>query len=337
MTKNDQTALAPIGGYSEAAAAELEQASQAVQAAQSQAEGQSIIQAAVILTMQRPRNEDVAWQRITAMAKRPSMADRAVYSYPRGGTQVTGPTIAFIRAFAQRWGNIRFGVDILGETKQGATCRAWAWDLETNTFSSRDQYIERKVQRREGWKYADDPRDWREWLSNIGSRLERRALQDILPEDLIEDALELSASVRIAQYAEDPAKAQRMVIGGFGELGIPAEEIIEYLGKPIQQASASDLDTLRTIWKTIKAGAKAWRDYYQPENEGPIKGEISPEALTVSSDGNRGHDDVMPEPKADPLSDAELDRQAAQESGDLLSTQDEPAKRTRAAKAAKKA
>ena len=51
------------------------------------------VQARVFLAKQFPRNQANACERILTACQRPGLAISAVYSYPRGGTEVSGPSI----------------------------------------------------------------------------------------------------------------------------------------------------------------------------------------------------------------------------------------------------
>lgn len=260
----------------------------------------SEVQAAVLVAKRFPRDEDTALQRIERACKRRTLADRAMYSYPRGGSQVTGPSIDLLRVLAGYWGNINYGFQVLGETPDGALIRAFAWDMESNTKSERDHFVERKVLRA-GNKWATpDLRDWREWLGNIGSRMERRALQNVIPRDVLESAEEWCAATRLREIDADPDAARRKVLSAFNELNVPAAEIERFLGCPVKQADPRQLDMLRGVYKAIRDGEKRWVEYCPPESKDVITAKIDPADLSPSTDANRGHDRAAPQADAGP-------------------------------------
>ena len=67
-------------------------------------------QAAMVIAKQFPRNEIKALDRILNACARPGLAEAALYTYSRGGTEITGPSIRLAEALAQNWGNIQFGI-----------------------------------------------------------------------------------------------------------------------------------------------------------------------------------------------------------------------------------
>ena len=68
------------------------------------------VQAAMVIAKRFPRDEVESYNRIMQSCKRKSLAESAMYEYPRGGTKVTGPSIRLAEAMAQNWGNLDFGI-----------------------------------------------------------------------------------------------------------------------------------------------------------------------------------------------------------------------------------
>ena len=91
------------------------------------------VQAAMVVAKRFPRDEIEANNRILNACKRKSLAERAIYEYPRGGENVTGPSIRLAEVMAQNWGNLDFGITELEQKNGESTVMAYCWDLETNT------------------------------------------------------------------------------------------------------------------------------------------------------------------------------------------------------------
>ena len=91
------------------------------------------VQASMIIAKKFPRDSMKALDRIINACTRPTLAETALYSYPRGGQEVTGPSIRLAEALAQEWGNIQFGIRELSSANGASTVEAFAWDMETNT------------------------------------------------------------------------------------------------------------------------------------------------------------------------------------------------------------
>ena len=91
------------------------------------------VQGAMVIAKRFPRDEVESFNRIMQSCKRKSLAESAMYEYPRGGTKVSGPSIRLAEAMAQNWGNIDFGITELEQKNGESQVMAYAWDLETNT------------------------------------------------------------------------------------------------------------------------------------------------------------------------------------------------------------
>ena len=99
------------------------------------------VQARMVVAKKFPRDEAAAMNRILKSCQRTTLAESAMYSYPRGGQEVTGPSIRLAECLAQNWGNIEFGYTEL-ERKQGeSTIEAYAWDLENGYWMNFSLYL----------------------------------------------------------------------------------------------------------------------------------------------------------------------------------------------------
>src|SRR5690606_5467319 len=68
------------------------------------------VQAAMAIAKRFPRDPIAAMDRILQACTRPTLAEGALYSYSRGGSEVSGPSIRLAEVAAQSWGNIQFGI-----------------------------------------------------------------------------------------------------------------------------------------------------------------------------------------------------------------------------------
>src|SRR5690625_3155278 len=113
----------------------------------------------IFMARQFPRNVFQAEQRILDACKRPSLAGSAIYSYPRGGTRVEGPSIRLAEVLAQNWGNLAFGIKELEQRNGESVAMAYAWDLETNVREEKVFTVPNSRKARGKIRKIDDPRD----------------------------------------------------------------------------------------------------------------------------------------------------------------------------------
>ena len=236
-----------------------------LQPAAGEAAAQHEIQSAIIVARRFPRNEDAAFERLMRSCKRPSFAADVAYSFPRGGSTVTGPSVYLAREFARVWGNIRHGAHVVSDDDERRTIRAFAWDLETNTKCESEVTFKKLVQRKQ-WENGQkvtrwvepDERDLRELSNKHAAICKRNCLLELLPPDMVDDALRQADETLQSSAAEDPDATRKAVIKAFTGVGVSVENLEAYLGHKLQQSQPSELVELRKLYKSIKDGSTTW-------------------------------------------------------------------------------
>jgi hypothetical protein len=149
------------------------------------------IQAAMVIAQKFPRNQSRAFTNIMEACKRKSLAERAVYSFPRGGKSVTGPSVRLAETMARAWGNLDFGVIELEHQQGESTMMAYAWDLETNVRQTKVFTVKHIRDKKGGVSVKlEDQRDIYELTANQGARRMRACILGILPGDIVDAAVE---------------------------------------------------------------------------------------------------------------------------------------------------
>jgi hypothetical protein len=234
---------------------------------------QAEIQSALVLANRLPRNEDGAFQSLIRSCRRPTFAAEAGYSFPRGGSKVTGPSVNLAREAARSWGNIRYGLEVVRDDEDNRKIRGWAWDLQTNTKVTAEDEFRKLVQRKRNngtaWVKPDE-RDLRELTNRRGAILVRNCLLQLLPRDLIEDAYDTAQQTLANAAAKDPDGERKRLLAAFDAINVTAAQLEEYLGHPIKEASPAELADLRMVWKSISDGNSTW-DEHAPRPSAPGK------------------------------------------------------------------
>lgn len=230
------------------------------------AEKEAEVKAAIISARQFPRSEDDAFVRLMRSCERSSFAADVCYEYPRGGTDIKGPSVKLAREAARIWGNIRYGQSIVADDDDSRTIRGEAWDCETNTRVTAEDTFAKKIWRKNkrgggGEWVTPDERDLRELTNRRGAILVRNCILQLLPPDLIEDAVRRADSTNASEVAKDPERHRKQVTESFASIGVPVRELEQFLGLPIGQASPAQLQRLRDVYKSIRDGNSSWVDY----------------------------------------------------------------------------
>jgi hypothetical protein len=155
-----------------------------------QARAVAEVQAALVIAASRPRNELRARDRLLQACQRAGLASGAVYQYSCGGTAISGASIRLAETAARAWGNMTYGFHEVSRRIGESDVVAFAWDLETNTKAERKFAVRHRRDTKQGGKDLKDERDIYELMAKQAQRRVRAAILEIIPGDIIEDALE---------------------------------------------------------------------------------------------------------------------------------------------------
>lgn len=219
-------------------------------------------QGKLVIAKRFPRDEVDAYAKAMQACQRQSMAEKAFYSFPRGGQVVSGPTIRFAEELARCWGNIDYGIKELSQDDGKSEMQAYAWDLETNAQSV--QNFTNPHQREQGKKMValTSQRDIYENNANMATRRLRSRILAILPSWFVEDAVE-ECKKTLAGKNETPLidRVKKMVVS-FGKLGVTQEQIEMKLKKKIDAMNANDFTDFVGIYNAIKQGESKIADWF---------------------------------------------------------------------------
>ncbi|MGD0053075.1 MAG: hypothetical protein ABSD03_14840 [Vulcanimicrobiaceae bacterium] len=306
----------------------------AVRAAAVEAESQRAIaevQAALTIGQRFPRNQVTAMDRILVACSRQGLAEKATYSYARGGTEITGPTIRLAEALAQQWGNIKFGIRELEQrpaTSQRpgeSTVEAFAWDVETNTLSTVTFQVPHVRHTRSGQTRLTDPRDIYEVVANNGARRLRARILAVIPGDVVEDAVRQCETTLATKLKITPERIESMV-ASFAVVGVAKKALEARIQRHVDKITPAQMVSLGKILNSINDGMSAPADWFEIE---PAADGAKPAAQSVKdrleaklNAGAPAGEPAATQP-AQPSGDGETD-EAAEAEAKLLATMSGP-------------
>lgn len=222
------------------------------------------VQAAMIVAKRFPRDELAATDRILKVCTRTTLAETAMYAYPRGGSMITGPSIRLAEALAQTWGNLHFGIREQSQANGESIVEAFAWDLETNTKQVKVFAVKHKRKARGAYVNLNDPRDIYEMVANYSARRLRACILGVIPGDVVEAAVR-QCEVTQANSTGVPAEEIKKLVSAFEPLGVTAEQLRKRLGHNLESTIAAEIISLRKVYTSIKDGMSAVADWFDVE------------------------------------------------------------------------
>nr|DAH96557.1 MAG TPA: hypothetical protein [Caudoviricetes sp.] len=225
------------------------------------------VQAAMVIAKKFPRDEFEASERIKRACQRKSLAEQAVYSYPRGGERVSGPSIRLAETLAKNWGNIDYGVIETDQRDGESEMMAYAWDLETNTRVTKIFTVEHKRDTKKGSYKLTDSRDIYEATANFGARRMRACILGIIPGDVVDMAVEeCKKTMNNGDTRPMQERIAQMLAVFKQDFGVTKEKIEEYVGRPAGAYGVEDIILLQGVYKAIKDGQATVESYF-PKKE----------------------------------------------------------------------
>ena len=243
----------------------------AVQAAREIAE----VQGMVVMAKKFPRDKIKATERILNDCTRPKLAENALYTYSRGGTEISGPSIRLAESIAQNWGNIDFGIKELEQTHGSSKVMAFACYLETNARQTKIFDVPHVRKTKKGSYALEDPRDIYELVANNGARRLRACILGIIPGDVIDAAVEQCERTLNTTADISPENIEKM-LKLFENIGVSKLQIEKRIQRRIDSIQPAQMVLLRKIYKSISDGMANVGEFFDaeqaPESEKPKSG-----------------------------------------------------------------
>jgi hypothetical protein len=222
------------------------------------------VQGQIIMAKKFPRDIYESVKRIMKACERYKLAEESMYTYPRGGTVVTGPSIRLAECIARNWGNLDFGIRELEQKNGESTVEAYSWDLETNVKVTKVFTVKHERKARGKITKLIDPRDIYEMVANQGARRLRACILGIIPSDVVQDSVKMCEGTLAKGPNNEPFEDRlKKMVNAFDKVGIKVKDIEERLGHNIDATVPNELVTLQKIYMSLKDGMSKRGDWFE--------------------------------------------------------------------------
>lgn len=231
------------------------------------------IQVKYMMAQRFPRDEKKCLDRIVNAFSRPRLAELAQYEYAKGGTNITGGSIHAAQAIAQLWGNIEFGHRELsrGVGSDGvpySEVQAYAHDLESRTHRPVTFIVRHWRDKKNGAGYRlRDERDIYELTANMAQRRTRGCIFAVIPQDVIDTALE-QADITLRTKADTSPEALSKMLDAFAPFGVDKGHIEAFTQRRLEAMTPAQMVRLKRIYQSLRDEISSpgdWFDMGTPE------------------------------------------------------------------------
>lgn len=253
------------------------------------------VQAALVVARANPRDEGRSVDRILNACQRKGLAEKAIYSYAKGGSDIEGPSIHLARAIARIWGNLSFGIREMEQANGRSVVAAFAWDQESNTREERIFTVPHQIQLKGGRiKPLTDPRDIYELVANMGARRERACILSLIPDDVVEAAVDQSNATMRASADTSPEAIKGMV-AAFQEFGISQPQIEARIQRRVDTIQPAQMVALKKIYRSLRDDMSTAEQWFEPIE---AAGEGKPAEQAKPASGNAAAKDTLKQSRA---------------------------------------
>ena len=224
-------------------------------------------QGKLVIAKRFPRDEIASHARVMTACQRKSLAEKAFYSYPRGGETVQGPTIRFAEELARCWGNLDYGIKELSQGNGNSEMQAYCWDLETNTMSIQNFTNPHRKEVGKTIKELTSLRDIYENNANMAARRLRARILAVLPSDLVDEAIKECRKTLTGNNETPLIHRVKSMTVAFGKLGVTQEMIEGRLKRKIETMTAEDFADYIGIFNSLKENNSKISDWFEYEKE----------------------------------------------------------------------
>lgn len=225
------------------------------------------VQGAMVIAKRFPRNPIEAMDKILQACTRPTLAEGALYSYGRGGSEVTGPSIRLAEVAAQSWGNVQFGIRELEQRNGESTVEAFAWDVETNTRQVKVFQVRHIRHTKKGAYKLEDPRDVYELVANQGARRLRACILGVIPGDVIEAAVR-QCEETLRANADTSPEALKKIVDAFAPFGVTQGQIEKRIQSRLEAIRPAQVVQLKKIYSSLRDGMSSPGDWFEADATG---------------------------------------------------------------------
>ena len=235
------------------------------------------VEARYVVAKRYPRDDDAVRQRLLKECARPNFADVARYEIPRAGRKIKGLSIRFAEAARRLSGNMATTVQTVFQDDDQQILRVASVDFETNAIDVEEVVVPRYKEMRDPrqgdevvgqrvnstgqtvYKVRTSDDDHRFKRRSETQRAKRNGILALLPGDLLDECKAAIDDTIYSDVAEDPDAYRKQIVDSFASLNVPVEELRDYLGHDIGQASPAQLAELGAVFQTVKSGEANWR------------------------------------------------------------------------------
>ncbi len=218
------------------------------------------------------------------------VAESCIYSIPRAGKVIAGPSVRLAEIAASAYGNMQVGARVLDAEEREIVAQGVAWDMEKNlrvTIEARRGILDRN-----GRRFKDD------MIVVTGAAAASIALRNavfrVIPRAYIDEIYR-----RVQQVAVGTAKTlssrREEVLQRLAKIGVPQERVFaKFDARGLEDIGLEQLEVMIGLGTAIKGGEMPIDEAFPPVAPAPAAPEQDGKRISMKSSGKKSE----PKPEA---------------------------------------
>lgn len=239
---------------------------QNLQTAQAVGAAVATAQAELLIARQFPRNERQAMEDILTACQRLPLASRAIYTYARGGSNISGPSIHLALEIARIWQDVQCGWQMIDRKETSTTVYVYACDKKTGMKRDITFVVEHYRSTKQGRKLLTDDRDVYELIANQAARRCRACILAVIPADVVDAAVAQCQKTMATNFDITPQSITKLA-EAFAAFGVTKKQIEGRLQRRLDSITPAQFARMREIYTSLNDGMSEPSDWFEPEEE----------------------------------------------------------------------
>lgn len=187
-----------------------------------------------------------------------TVAEECIYSLPRDGKTIEGPSARFAEIMAYCWGNCRSAARVVDDQGEFVTAQGVHWDLEKNTAIGYE--VKRRIVDKKGRRFSADMIGV---TANAASSIAlRNAILKGIPKAIWVPMYDTARKTIMGDF-QTLANRRTVVLQNFQKFGVSPERVFEKLGmRGEEDISLDHIVTLKGMLTALKDGDSTPEDMF---------------------------------------------------------------------------
>lgn len=186
------------------------------------------------------------------------VAESCIYTLPRAGKPITGPSVRLAEICANAYGNLQIGARVIDVEDREIVAQGVVWDTERNTRVVIE--TRRRITDKQGRRFNDD------MIGVTGSAATSIALRNavfrVVPRAYVDVVYEHARQVAVGD-AKTLEHRRKAVLANLARLGIAQERVLEKVGKSsVDDIGLAELEVLIGVGTSIRDGTGRIEEHF---------------------------------------------------------------------------